>query len=221
MIENMRKYALCLLVLFLPGLSSLQAQELNYGFYFGPSATEVDGDALSGFNKLGLHGALFINRHIDANIYGQAELRYGIRGARKPPTDLDPYSFSSSYHYLQLPLSVFYLNPPTNISFTIGVSPELMVRERYWEGTLPISIDSTDTRTLGMSVFVALGYRPRQNMEIQLRYINSAIPFEPTQEWNHPLYRGYFHNVISLSFMYSFKRRAQASDTEATDMMQE
>ena len=86
----------------------------NYGVFGGITASQVDGDSYSGFNKLGFNAGGFINQHIDLNIYWQAELKYVSKGVYKGPGDYDPTLYRSSYHCLEIPLSAHYRIWPGN-----------------------------------------------------------------------------------------------------------
>jgi hypothetical protein len=66
-----------------------EGQQLNTGLFGGVTASQVDGDSYSGFNKLGLTAGFFINSHIAYQIYWQAEIKYGTRGVYKGPSDND------------------------------------------------------------------------------------------------------------------------------------
>ncbi len=184
---------------------SLRGQEFNGGVFGGINASEVDGDPYMGFNKLGLSAGVFVNRYIDYDIYWQAEIKYGTRGVYKGPSDNDPTLYRSSYHYVELPLSVHYLYQD-KIMVEVGTSPEVLVHVIFADenGIMDPSV-YPDNRKLGLSVFAGIGYWLNASTGVGLRYTNSAIPFRDPREWNNPRYRGYFHNVITLSMAYRLK----------------
>ena len=62
-----------------------------------------------------------------------------------------------------------------------------------------------DNRRVGLSVFAGIGYWFNDRMMAGLRYTNSAIPFRDPQELINSLYKGDFHNVISLTLGFRFK----------------
>ena len=182
--------------------SALQAQELKYGVYGGITASQVQGDPYSGFNKLGGTAGLFLNNHIDRNIYWQVEIKYVSRGVYKGPSDNDQTLYKSAYHLVEIPLSVHYL---VNEKFLVeaGTSPEVLLGAVFWDENGILSRDLyPENRRFGLSVFAGVGYWFSKRMMAGLRYTNSAIPFRDPQEWNHPQYRGYFHNVVSLTLAY-------------------
>ncbi len=182
----------------------LKGQQLNVGFFAGVNASQVDGDTYSGFNKLGLTAGAIMNRLIDYNIYWQGEVKYGVRGVYEGPDENNQALYRSSYHIVELALSVHYLYEK-RVMVEIGTSPELLIAARFRDEN-GIMDPSTypDNRRFGLSVFAGLGYCFNEKLMAGLRYTNSAIPFRDPEEWNHPQYRGYFHNVITLTLAYSF-----------------
>jgi hypothetical protein len=194
------------LALFL-GVCSVNGQQMNYGIFGGITASQVDGDTYSGFNKLGATAGLFLNNHIEYNIYWQAEIKYVSRGVYKGPADNDPTLYRSSYHYVEMPLSVHYLYNE-KLLVELGISPEVLVGTRYEdEGGILDPSAYPENRRFGLSVFAGVGYWFSDRMGFGLRYTNSAIPFRDPQEWHNAQNRGYFHNVMSLSLTYRIGSR--------------
>jgi hypothetical protein len=184
---------------------SVNGQMFQTGFFGGITVSQVKGDSFEGFNKLGWIAGFSVNRYIDYNIYWQAEIKYGTRGVYKGPSDIDQTLYRSSYHIIEIPLSVHYLYDE-KILVEIGASPELLLAALYWDENGKMNPSTyPDNRRFGLNVFAGIGYWLNARMMAGLRYTNSAVPFRDPEEWNHPLYRGYFHNVISLSLNYRFK----------------
>lgn len=183
---------------------SASAQKFNAGLFGGVTAAQIDGDSYSGFNKLGLTAGAFVNREIDYQIYWQMEIKYVTRGVYKGPTDTDPTLYAASYHYVELPLSAHYLHNDM-IQVEAGISPEVLVTTifRDQDGTIDPST-YPDNRRFGLSVFGGVHYWFNPSLGAGIRYTYSAIPFRDPQEWNHPRYRGYFHNVLCLTLAYKF-----------------
>jgi len=206
-IRNRLKFAIMLFCVIFALADSAQGQNLNVGILGGVTASQVEGDSYTGFNKLGLCAGFFTNRHIEYNIYWQAEIKYGTRGVYKSLSDNDLTLYLSAYHIVELPLSVHYLYDG-KVMVEIGTSPEVLIASRFWdENGLMDPANYPENRRFGLSVFAGLGYWFNEKLMAGLRYTNSAIPFRDPEEWNHPQYRGYFHKVISLSLAYSFVRQ--------------
>lgn len=194
---------MCIILLTL----SLHGQQVNAGFFGGVTASQVDGDSYKGFNKLGLTAGAFVNQFIAYNIHWQIEIKYVTRGVYEGPTTDNPTLYKSGYHYVEIPLSVHYLHDE-KIQVEAGTSPEVLVKSTFWdEDGLIDPASYPENRRLGLSVFGGLYYWFNSSTGVGIRYTYSAIPFRDPQEWNHPRYRGYFHNVICLTAAYKFMHR--------------
>lgn len=182
----------------------LNGQPLNTGIFGGANISQVRGDAYQGFNKLGFNTGMYVNRLIEKNFYWQAELKFSSRGVYKGPSDTDQTLYKSAYYILELPLSIHYIFDG-KIMLELGTSPELLLFTRFWdENGLLDKSSYPENRRLGLSVFAGVAYWFNDRLMAGFRYTNSAVPFRDPEEWNNPQYRGYFHNVISLSMAYGF-----------------
>jgi hypothetical protein len=203
--KNPRAVLVCMALLFM--CVFVNGQQFNAGFFGGLNVSQVGGDAYQGFNKLGFNAGVFVNRLIDQNFYGQAELKYSSRGVYEGPTDTNTSLYKSSYQYLELPLSVHYLFD-AKVMLELGTSPEVLITTIFWDenGILNES-QYPENRRFGLSVFAGIGYWFNENIMAGFRYTNSAIPFRDLEEWNNSQYRGSFHNVLSFSLAYKFKHK--------------
>jgi hypothetical protein len=183
---------------------SIKGQPFDVGFFGGINVSEVSGDSYTGFNKLGLTAGLFVNNLIGHDVYWQAEIKYGTRGAYKGPSDIDPTLYRSGYQVIELPLSVQYLYEE-RVFVEAGFSPEVLIASRFWdENGLLDPAAYPENRRFGLSVFAGIGYWFNEKIQLGVRYTNSAIPFRDPQEWNHPRYRGFYHSLFSLTVAYRF-----------------
>ena len=104
----MKKYLLlsCLFLIINRGV----AQDFGAQLLFGTNFSQVDGDQLGGYHKLGLNTGIQINRNIHENWVSAFEIRYSMKGAKKiidpeaPPT----FTLDLKYHYLEVPFLIKY-----------------------------------------------------------------------------------------------------------------
>lgn len=180
-------------------------QSFNAGLFGGLTASQVDGDSYSGYSKVGITAGAFVNQHIDHDFYGQIEIKYIQRGVYQGPSDYDQTLFRSTYHYIEIPLSVHYL-PKEKLFFEMGISPEVLLGVVYRdENGILNSSTYAENRRFGLSVFAGIGYWFSPTMGLDMRYTHSAFPFRETEEWNNAQYRGLFHSVISLSLVFKIR----------------
>jgi hypothetical protein len=203
--HNLYRFGIFPLLLIVLSVS-MRGQDLNVAAYGGINVSQVDGDIYTGFNKLGFNAGMSVNRLIDKQFYWQAEIKYSTRGVYEGPTDNNQSLYKSSYHILELPLSVHYLFEE-RIKVELGTSPEFLITSLFWdENGLMDRATYPDNRRVGLSVFAGIGYWFSQRMMAGIRYTNSAVPFRDPEEWNNPQYRGFFHNAISVSLAYQLSR---------------
>ena len=198
---SVRMVWLCILLCSVWRLT--EGQQIHIGLTGGITASQVDGDAYTGFNKLGIIAGGFVSQEIDYDISWQADLHYVTRGVYKGPGENDPTLYRSSYHYIEIPLTVHYLYNQ-KVQLEVGTSPEVLIKTVFadQDGIIDPASYPDDIRRIGLTVLGGITYWFSETAGVGIRYTYSAIPFRDPQEWNHPRYRGYFHNVISLAVSY-------------------
>lgn len=86
----------------------LSAQGFGAELLLGANFSQVDGDQLGGYNKLGANLGVQINREIGEYWQGAFEIRYSMKGAKKvidpdaPPT----FTLKLDYQYIEIPLLI-------------------------------------------------------------------------------------------------------------------
>jgi len=191
--------------LMILSLEKANAQQFNAGFFGGITACQVDGDLYSGFHKLGMTAGAFVNREIDYSIFWQLEIRYVSRGAYENFGPSVPTIDHAIYRIIEFPLSAHYLYED-KLQFELGLSPEVLISYLHFDenGRTDPSLDP-ENRRLGLSMFAGLYYWFLPSTGVAFRYTYSVLPFRKPEEWNFARYRGFFHNVLSLSLVYRIK----------------
>jgi len=111
--------AILLSLLFFLG-EVLNSQTFKGGFIGGFTASQVDGDSYAGFDKLGLHGGVFVSTEF-SNYWGlQMEIKYTGRGARKKTSVDDPSIYKLSLNYIDIPVFL-WLNFKEKITLEGGL----------------------------------------------------------------------------------------------------
>ena len=90
----MKKYLL--IFLLITNNSILKSKDFSGYCNLGFSASQVSGDNLSGFNKIGFVFGIGTKKFIYENIYLNFEIKYVDKGSRNPKLNQNniPYSFS-------------------------------------------------------------------------------------------------------------------------------
>ena len=90
-------------LIFILGIATLtNAQNFQSGLITGISTSQVSGDDLGGFNKIGLQLGGFVNHPLGKNSKGQFELYYIDKGSNDPKSlfQIDLSYVESSYSFL-------------------------------------------------------------------------------------------------------------------------
>ncbi|NND05719.1 MAG: PorT family protein [Saprospiraceae bacterium] len=72
----------------------------------GLNASQINGDLIAGFDKLGIHGGLKVVADLRDRLEGSIELLYSERGSRASGRFVDP--FSIRINYVEIPLTIAY-----------------------------------------------------------------------------------------------------------------
>ncbi|MFT4827291.1 MAG: opacity protein-like surface antigen [Bacteroidia bacterium] len=107
----MQKFILIIGLICISSLAQdLAAQSFGASLLAGANFSQVDGDQLGGYNKLGANLGVQIDRNIKEDWDAAFEIRFSMKGAKKvidpeaPPT----FTLKLSYHYLEVPLLIKY-----------------------------------------------------------------------------------------------------------------
>ena len=171
----------------------------------GANFSQVDGDQLGGYNKVGLNAGIQINREINDNWKGAFELRFSMKGAKKV---IDPEfpspTLKLSYHYVEVPLIAKYtyfdrVTPYAGLSLGVNV-----INERNDNGFL-----SEEDALRPMEVGVLLGgtYHLTDKIGLDLRHSNSVLSVQDypvrltSPTWLGRV--GWFNRLFTIGISYT------------------
>lgn len=205
------KHQLCIIVLLtLPLLVS--AQRFKGGIIGGITASQVDGDQLAGFNKLGLTYGVYTNTFISDNWRTQLELKCSGRGAfGNRGTKDNPDLYQLNLHYVEMPLSL-----ATGISSKIAVEAGLafayLMNFSLYDshGKVPASEFTQQYKSTDYNFFSGASYILNEKTELNIRYSYSMFPI---RKRDFGYYYGYlarllgyrdgdYNNFLSISIYY-------------------
>jgi hypothetical protein len=84
--------------------ASGQEYKFNAGIIGGLSTSQVDGDQLAGYDKVGIKAGAFVNRKFSEHVSLQMELLFIQKGSRKPINTDDNSYFIMRLNYIVVPL---------------------------------------------------------------------------------------------------------------------
>ena len=181
------------------------AQDFGAQFLVGANFSQVDGDQLGGYNKLGANLGVQIDREITEDWSGAFELRYSMKGAKKvidpkgPPT----FSLTLDYQYIEVPLLVKYTKYE---KFTLYVGPSVgvnIVGKRFENG---IESEVDELRPLELGFNIGGTYYVKEKIGLDLRHSysmlsltdNNVVSIGPT--WFSRT--GWFNRLFTIGVVY-------------------
>lgn len=196
-----------LLFLFLiPTL--LFGQGFGGGLYGGISTSQVTGDAIVGFHKVGAWGGAYTDYRFTPRSTLQFELSFIQKGSRQAPNvKNNGVLYVNNQNFLELPI-LYRWYGIKNMSIEMGTQFGYLInaieRDNAGEirGGLPF-------RKVEWSVAAGLSYYVWKNkIEINARYANSILSLKK-QDW-------WMNHVIGFSVRYWFKTTLDKDKLEAT-----
>jgi len=188
---------------------SSQAQNFNAGLVGGLSGTQLDGDGLGGYNKLGIYAGAYVNRAINDRWSWQFEIAYSQKGSRrvvKPETLDDGPWIRLQMHYIDVPLLVIW-DFRDKIALEGGVSGNMLLSFAY--NDLRNNLLNTDFKRFESAILLGARYELRENLFVFARASYSIFSIDPQANFLPffaLLQRGAYNNVITLGMRYQFSR---------------
>jgi len=187
------------------------SQNFEAGFIGGISMSQVSGDNLSGFNKIGPRIGLFVNRNINwCNL--QLELHYQTKGSRKTinHSDLHNYTdnlnnnFLSNYNlhldYIGVPLLISF-NYKSKIKVELGNTINILINQKE---EIDYYLDnSRKVNRLEYAFLIGLSYKLNDKYSINIRGANSITPIRKHSSGEvYKLNRGQYNTTLSFNILY-------------------
>ena len=138
-----------LLFAFLPYLLSAQSKssegqafQFNGGLIGGGTASQIHGDGIGGFNKIGLHLGATIEIGWSENNNIQIGIIYNQKGSKKPPnpTAGDYETWRYRFTYIDIPITASYSYGIFDLMIGLQPSVLLAAEEDFYGGWLPTGL---------------------------------------------------------------------------------
>ena len=195
-------YRILAVVLFCGILSNnSNAQNFGGGLIAGVSTSQVAGDRLGGFNKIGLLAGAYTNLKIKENLKLQFEIIYIEKGSRNP--NIHKINIAEiTLSYVEVPISI-NLQQKENLGVEVGILPAFLITAEmndYFSEIDP-AFEKYD-----FGVFAGINYHITDNIILNTRISNSIIPIRPhvsgaTNGWN----KGQYNTVLSFAIHYKIR----------------
>ncbi len=184
--------------IFLFGIATLtNAQNFQSGLITGISTSQVSGDALGGFNKIGLQLGGFVNHPIGKNSKVQFGLYYIDKGS-----DDTKSLFQIDLSYVESSYSILYNYQ--GFSWEGGVLIGVLIDGKTYDIYSYENVSESQFNRFDISAKLAVGKEILPKLQMFWE-ITNTIPLFPIQE--HPAYvsilnKGKMNAVLCFSFRY-------------------
>ena len=195
-----KKFAILLFCGFL-AISS-NAQKFGGGIIAGASTSQVAGDMLGGFNKIGLLAGAYTNLKIKEDLQLQLEIIYIEKGSRNPNLHKNTIQ-EITLSYVEVPISI-NLQQKENLGIELGILPAFIMSSKMNDYFSEIEINPSFEK-YDFGIFAGINYHLSKKIILNSRISNSIIPIRPhvsgaTNGWN----KGQYNTVLSFALHYNF-----------------
>ena len=194
-----------ILIFFIPFLCF--SQNFNAGIIGGISTTQVSGDGLKGFNKIGPKVGLYVNREFSWFSI-QLELQYLSKGSKKiinnaNQNNLNTYAnYKFHLDYVGVPI-VCFTNITEKIKFELGTAINILINQNE---EIDFYVDnSREVSRIENAILIGLIYVLNEKYSISVRGSNSIFPIrkhsiQQSYQWNS----GQYNTGLSFNLLYEF-----------------
>ena len=180
--------------LFILCFAITSAQNFDAGLIGGFCSSQVQGDNLSGFYKLGSRFGAYINYPINKKMSYQLEMQYLQKGSKKPYTENSPETYLFELNYIELPATLNY-QVKKGISIESGLGTAFLVGYKEQDEITDINTDKPNT--LALDFLLGVQYQFKQNLKLNIRYANSISRIRNS---------GQLSSLVSFALMYQISR---------------
>jgi len=205
-----KKFALLFFCGFLS--LSIQAQNFGGGIIAGISTSQVSGDQLGGFNKVGFLVGAFTNKSISPLLSIQMEMTYIQKGSNNPTmNDADHPNYLKediSSSYIEIPLLLQY-HQSNKLKIEGGALSAYLIDGYYNDltGKLPIYTVNPFIK-YDFGVLLGIDYTFSNKLSLNTRLSNSILPigaedYDGINSYNSSR-KGKYNSVLSFALHYNF-----------------
>lgn len=165
----------------------LNAQGFNGGIIAGFTASQVDGDQWTGYNKVGLQAGVYSRYHFNEDWVFLIEIKYIQKGSLKTFKEDPLANFRISLSYVELPLLLNY-NLNEKITFGGGFSYGHLLSAQVDDAGGTIGQDHLNYRKSDINLISQFKYHINEHLwaDIKFAYSLGSIKDEYyNRQWNN------------------------------------
>ena len=184
------------------------------GVRVGFTASQISGDDLSGFHKVGAAAGLFVNHSVieSGRLKLQLELDFMMKGSHSytPKNVIADNFYSLTLGYVEVPLMLVWTAGKwqlwgQNFNFELEIGPafgvHVFTREREANGPI---VGRPPFRWYEFSGLAGISLMIADHHSVNFRFENSIIPVRiPTWVYDRVVYKQ-FNTLMTISYCYQF-----------------
>jgi hypothetical protein len=185
-----------------------QAQNFGGGGIAGFSTSQVSGDRLSGFNKVGFVAGALASIPVSERVGVQMEITYIQKGSRKNlnPEKNDFRAYRLDLNYVEVPIIVLY---HYNKKLVIEGGPSLGTlvhsKEQDEQGSFT---EQRPFKKTELSINAGISYPLISNLMLNWRISNSLLPVRPhVSGETFRLNMGQYNTVLAFTLRYQVSNK--------------
>lgn len=186
-----------------------EAQSFKSGLGFGFVASQVDGDNLSGYDKIGVYGGLFVAYPINDKFDMSMQISFIQKGSRRnaKPSDGLYDSYLMRLNYVEIPVYFNWKLYQDKLYFQAGITFGYLIsaveKDEYGVIYQPSSVPQF--REFELGVLGGFSYKINTRWSLGLRSQYSVIPIRKTPIINLSYYNeSQNNNLITTALYYNF-----------------
>ena len=192
----MKRLMLCFCLCLL-GIFPLSAQTFGGGFLAGASVSQLDGDELGGYHKMGVTAGAYTYTQLTKYVRAQLELRYTEKGSKS--TNKDPLYYHSRLNYIEAPLMLKYLFLK-KFNADVGLAAGYLVKGTVDDGYGELE---ADFKPYELSLLIGIQYQVLDKVHVNVRLNYSVLPVGDHPGGQTWLFnRGQYNNVLTFAVYY-------------------
>lgn len=220
------RYALLIITIFLMlAAGQVRSQQIQAAIIAGGNLSQVDGDEIFGFNKIGLNTGLGAVVPFGKHLQFSIETLYSQKGSYQGPQYEDTDSlgivttgeYKVNLDYLEVPVMLLY-NDKDVITGGLGLSYGRLVRIKEYEHGQRVETTTLNDGPYNRNDFSFLAdvrFRVYKMFKLNIRYTYSLLKIR-TRTYENLLgdtwTRDQFNNTISFRLIYMFNEPERIVD---------
>lgn len=200
--------AIVFIFLFLPVL--VFGQGFGGGLYAGISTSQVSGDGIGGFHKIGAWAGGFTDYRFTPRSTLQLELSFIQKGSRQAPTvKNNGVLYVHNQNILEIPVMYRWYGIK-NMSVELGLQAGIILSTVERGNTIPTTTNNPLFKPAEFSGAAGLSYYFwKGKIEVNARYSNSILSLKGNRDW-------WMNHVFAFSVRFWFRTTLDRDKIEAT-----